>query len=112
MSTWCHQLTHGLPDVDFSILAVVTNPYPQPKYNLAPNVQGVIKVPQWGLLQPAEYSGHQPTSVVLRNFWNTTAQVIAARFKPLFERFLALVFSSSCDKEELGKVLLELQSYF
>ena len=112
MSTWCHQLTHGLPDIDFSILAVVTNPYPQPKYNLAPNVQSVIKVPQWGLLQPAEYSSHQPTSVVLRNFWNTTPQVIAARFQPLFERFLALVFSSCCDKEELGKVLLELQSYF
>jgi polysaccharide biosynthesis protein PelF len=112
VSTWCHQLTHGLPDIDFSILAVVTNPYPQPTYNLASNVQAVIKVPQWGLLQPAEYSCHQPTSKVLRNFWNTTPGIIAARFKPLFERFLALLFSFTCDKEELGKVLLELQNYF
>jgi glycosyltransferase involved in cell wall biosynthesis len=112
VSTWCHRLTHGLPDIDFTVLAVATNPSPQSKYDLAPNVRGVIKVPQWGLLQPAEYSYHQPPSVVLRNLWNTTAQGIATGFKPIFERFLALLFSSECDKEELGRVLLELHSYF
>jgi glycosyltransferase involved in cell wall biosynthesis len=101
-----------LPDIDFTLLAVVTNPSPQAKYDLAPNVREVIKVPQWGLLQPAEYSYHQPVSVVLRNLWNTTPQAIAARFKPIFEQFLALLFSSNCDKEELGRVLLELHSYF
>lgn len=112
VSTWCHRLTHGLPDVDFTLLAVVTNPYPQIKHNLAPNVQGVIKVPQWGLLQPAEHSHHQPASVVLSNLWDTTPSAVAARFKPVFERFLALVLSSHCDMEELGQVLLGLQSYF
>jgi len=112
VSTWCHRLTHGLPDIDFSVLAVVTNPSPQPQYDLAPNVREVIKVPQWGLLQPAEYSCHQPTSLVLRNLWNTTPQVIAAHFKPIFERLLALLFSPNCDKYELGQVLLKLQSYF
>jgi len=112
VSTWCHRLTHNLPNIDFTVLAVVTNPSPQSKYDLAPNVRQLIKVPQWGLLQPAEYSCHQLPSVVLRNRWNTTPQVIAARFKPIFERFLALLFSSSCDKEELGRVLLELHSYF
>jgi len=112
VSTWCHRLTHGLPDIDFTVLAVVTNPSPQSKYDLAPNVRQLIKVPQWGLLQPAEYSGHQPTSVVLRNLWNTTPQVTATRFKPIFERFLALLLSSDCDKEELGEVLLKLHGYF
>ena len=112
VSTWCDRLTHDLPNIDFTVLAVVTNPSPQSKYDLAPNVRELIKVPQWGLLQPAEYSCHQPPSVVLRNLWNTTPQVVARRFKPIFERFLALLFSSSCDKEELGRVLLELHSYF
>ena len=112
VSTWCHRLTHGLPDIDFTVFAVVTNPSPQSKYDLAPNVRDVIKVPQWGLLQPAEYSCHQSASVVLRNLWNTTPQVINTCFKPIFERFLALLFSSNCDKEELGHVLLKLHSYF
>jgi len=53
VSTWCHRLTYGLPYINFDVLAVVTNPFQQPKYELAPNVQEVIKVPQWGLLQPA-----------------------------------------------------------
>ncbi len=112
VSTWCHRLTHGLPDIDFTLLAVVTNPYPPIKHELAPNVQGVIKVPQWGLLQPAEYSNHQPSSIVLRNLWDTTRQRISARFKPLFERFIALILSAHCDMEELGQLLLALQSYF
>src|SRR5204863_8150554 len=47
-----------------------------------------------------------------RNLWNTTPQVIATRFKPIFERFLALLLSSDCDKEELGEVLLKLHGYF
>ena len=112
VSTWCDRLTHNLPTIDFTVLAVVSNPSPQPKYGLARNVREVIKVPQWGLLEPAEYSYHQAASVVLRNRWNTTPQVTASRFKPIFERFLALLFSSDCDKEELGLVLLELHSYF
>jgi polysaccharide biosynthesis protein PelF len=112
VSTWCHRLTHGLPDIDFRILSVVTNPYPESKYELAPNVHEVIKVPQWGLLQPAEYSQHQPTWLVLRNYWNATTESIRARFRPLFERLLALLLSSTCDQDELGQVLLQLQQYF
>src|SRR6266550_1873619 len=112
VSTWCHRLTDNLPNIDFTVLAVVTNPSTKSKYDLASNVRHVIKVPQWGLLQPAEYSCHQPASVVLRNLWNTTSEVITTCFKPIFEQFLALLFSSNCDKEELGHVLLKLHSYF
>jgi len=112
VSTWCDHLTRGLRDIDFKILAIVSNPFPQLQYLLAPNVIEVIKVPQWGLLQPAEYSQHQLTSVVLANRWNTTPKIISSRFKPLFERLLALVFSAERDKEELGRTLLDLQRYF
>ena len=112
MSTWCNRLTHGLADIDFRLLAVVTSPFPQAKQELAPNVQEVIKVPQWGLLQPAEYSHHQPTWLVLRNFWDTSPRAIRSHFKPIFERFVALILSSTCDREELGQVVLALQTYF
>jgi glycosyltransferase involved in cell wall biosynthesis len=112
VSTWCDRLTHGLPDINFRLLAVVTNPFEQPKYELAFNVQEVIKVPQWGLLQPAEYSDHNPASVVLSHLWSTTPRTVAASFQPLFERFLALILSGDCNNEQLGSVLLELQTYF
>jgi polysaccharide biosynthesis protein PelF len=112
VSKWCDLLTHGLPETAFQVQAIVTNPYPEPKYEFSPNVHNVIKVPQWGLLQPAEFSQHLPAWLVLRHMWDTTHHVIAMQFKPLFERLLALLFSSECDKEELGEVLLELQKYF
>ncbi len=112
VSTWCHRLTHGLTDIDFNLLSVVTNPYQQSKYELSENVLEVLKIPQWGLVQPAEYSRHQPASTFLRNRWNTTPEVIRTRFKPLFEQFLGLTFSPKCDKEELGQVLLRMQRYF
>jgi polysaccharide biosynthesis protein PelF len=112
VSTWCDRLTHGLPDINFRLLAVVTNPFEQLKYDLAYNVQEVIKVPQWGLLQPAEYSHHNPTSVVLSHLWNTTPQTVTASFQPLFERFLTFLFSGDCNHQELGTLLLELQTYF
>lgn len=112
VSKWCDLLTHGLSQTDFQVQAIVTNPYPQTKYEFSPNVKQIIKVPQWGLLQPAEFSHHQPTSIVLRNMWDTTHRVIATHFKPIFERLMGLLFSSNCDKEELGQVLLELQKYF
>ncbi|MBZ5630216.1 MAG: GT4 family glycosyltransferase PelF [Acidobacteriia bacterium] len=112
VSTWCHRLTHGLTDIEFSLLAVATSPYPQAKYDLAPNVRTVIKVPQWGLLQPAEYSHHQPTSMFLRKRWNTSSSVVSKRFKPLFEEFFAALFSSDRGMEQFGSVLLNLQTYF
>jgi glycosyltransferase involved in cell wall biosynthesis len=91
---------------------VVTNPFPQSKYELAPNVLDVIKVPQWGMMQPAEYSWHQPISMLLQNRWNTTPQTIAFCFRPWFERFIDLVSSTCCDPEDLGQVLLAMQGYF
>ena len=112
MSTWCDRLTRGLPDIDFSLLAVVTSPFEQLKYELAPNVQSVTKIPQWGLLQPAEYSHHHAASKVLSQHWNTTSETIGAQFEPLFERFLALILAGDCDNAELGSLLLEMQVYF
>lgn len=112
VSTWCDRLTRGLPDIDFTLLAVVTSPFEQLKYELAPNIQSVMKVPQWGLLQPAEYSHHHPASKVLSQRWNTTPRIVAGSFQPLFERFLALILSGNGDNQELGSLLLDMQMYF
>jgi len=112
VSSWCAQLVRGLPEIDFLVEAIVTNPYPVPKYDLPSNIREVIKVPQWGLLQPGEFSRHQPTSDFLHDLWETTPFAIASRFKPIFERFLALLFSSQSEKTELGDVLLQMQAYF
>ena len=40
VSKWCDLLTHGLPEIEFQVQAVVTNPYPESKYELAPQRAG------------------------------------------------------------------------
>jgi polysaccharide biosynthesis protein PelF len=112
VSTWCHRLTCGLTNFTFRLVAVVSNPYPRAQYELPGNVLEVIKVPQWGLLQPAAFSHHQRTSTVLAKYWNTSAQTLADQFRPLFECLLLQVLSPQRDKEELGRVLLDLYEYF
>jgi glycosyltransferase involved in cell wall biosynthesis len=112
VSTWCDRLTRGLPDINFSLLAVVTNPFEQIKYQLSSNIREVTKIPQWGLLQPAEYSFHNRASVSLSHLWNTTACVIDMDFKPLFEPFLALLLSGDIDNEKLGALLVGMHRYF
>ena len=111
VSTWCDRLTNGLPEIDFKIFAVTTDPFSAPRYTLAPNVSEVVRAPQWGHTQPAEYQP-MPFAKFLRKRWRTTPQLIEQSFRPLFEQFLCLVMSPTCNAEELGDVLLSLHLFF
>ena len=57
VSTWCHELTKQMPEVDFQILAIVANPYLPQQYQLSPNVTQVLKVLVNGL-RPDHYVIH------------------------------------------------------
>lgn len=54
VSTWCHALTHRLPEIDFTLLSVAMHPYLRPRYSLASNVVELVTVPLWGTADPAE----------------------------------------------------------
>ena len=54
VSTWCHALTRQLHNIDFTILGVAMHPYLPRRYELAPNVRGLVTVPLWGTADPAE----------------------------------------------------------
>src|SRR6266542_7018492 len=84
VSTWCHTLTHQLPEMDFHLLAVIMHPFLERRDTLAPNVRSLLKVPLWGTEDPTEYSWHQPFSRVLRGKWKTTEGAIKTRFTELF----------------------------
>jgi polysaccharide biosynthesis protein PelF len=112
VSTWCDRLTHGLPDIDFKIFALTTDPFTPERYDLAPNVSTVVRAPQWGFTQPAEYHAALNFNSFRRHRKDTTSIVIERSFKPLFEQFLSLAFSQNPCAEELGRVLVMLHFYF
>lgn len=47
VSVWCDQLVHGLPEVDFRLVAIVLNHQDRPIWKLPPNVRSVEMFPLW-----------------------------------------------------------------
>lgn len=111
VSTWCDRLTHGLADIDWSLFAVTTDPFTAARYELAGNVSKVVRAPQWGLLQPAEYQD-MSLQMFLKHRWRTKPQVIDRTFRPLFEQLLHLILRGTPDLPHLGEVLVSLHLYF
>ncbi len=112
VSTWCDRLTHGLSDIDFKLFALTTDPFTPALYPLAPNVSEVVRAPQWGFTQPAEYHAALNFHAFRRHRKSTNSAAIEITFKPLFEQFLSLVFAQSQNPLELGEVLVLLALLF
>jgi polysaccharide biosynthesis protein PelF len=113
VSTWCHELTEQMPEVDFKILAIVANPYLPQQYNLATNVTQVFKVPLWGMADPIEYGWRFPFSRALKSKIATTGTVISQRFIPLFEQLLkGILLPDLMDIETLGNTFVAIHEYF
>ncbi len=113
VSTWCHELTQQMPEIDFKILAVVANPYLPQQYQLSPNVTQVLKVPLWGVEDPIEYGWRFPFSRALKSKIATTGTIISQRFIPLFDRFLTGILSPDpIDIEALGDTVVAIHKYF
>ncbi len=113
VSTWCHELTHQMPEVDFRILAIVANPYLPQSYRLAPNVTQLIKVPLWGMEDPIEYGWRTPFSRALKSKIATTGTTIERKFIPLFEKLLMGILSPDrMEIETLGQIVVAIHKYF
>jgi polysaccharide biosynthesis protein PelF len=113
VSTWCHELTHQMPEVDFKILAIVANPYLAQQYPLATNVTQVLKVPLWGMEDPIEYGWRFPFSRALKSKIATTGGTISQRFIPLLEQLLMGILSPDrMDIETLGGTFVAIHKYF
>lgn len=108
VSTWCHALTNGLPDVDFTLLAVTTHPYLPLQYDLASNVSSVITVPVSGMEDPAEYGNHPSFPAHLRRRWATTTADVTDDYLPHLKHFLHQVTSRTEEPRALGVTLLQM----
>lgn len=113
VSTWCHMLTHQMPEVDFTIFAVIANPYLHQQYQLSANVTQLLKVPLWGMEDPIEYGWRFPFSRALKSKIATTGETIDNRFIPIFEKFLTgVLFPYAIDIDTLGRTIVAIHEYF
>jgi polysaccharide biosynthesis protein PelF len=113
VSTWCHELTQQMPEVDFMIVAIVANPYLSQQYPLAANVKKVFKVPLWGMEDPIEYGWRFPFSRALKSKIATTGTIISQRFIPLFDRLITgILCPDRLEIDRLGQTLVAIHEYF
>jgi polysaccharide biosynthesis protein PelF len=113
VSTWCHELTQQMPEIDFKIFAIVANPYLQQHYQLSANVTQVLKVPLWGMEDPIEYGWRFPFSRALKSKIATTGKTIDRLFIPIFEKLLTgVLLPDLVDIETLGDTVVAIHEYF
>jgi len=116
VSTWCHNLTQKLSEIDFSIFAVTTNPFNHSCYELLGNVRDVVKAPLWGTMQPGDYSWHQRVSDVLRSRMDSTHANLRRDFVPQWDCLMDKIFTGSLgnqnDLSGVVSALIEMHNLF
>lgn len=112
VTTWCDQLVRNLPDVRFSIFAVVMNPYVERPEQLPANVANIINVPLWGTQDASEHRTELSFSDVLLKKRRTTPAMIDRAVLPLMDQLTDLILSKGIDAAAFGEVIAALHRQF
>ena len=112
VSTWCDFLIRGVHDVDFTVWALMMNPFIGQQFEFPDNVTQFVGVPLWGVEQPAEYTRDIPSGKVFETSRRTTEAEVEQHFLPLFNRFIDAVTAALFDPNEFAAVLAAMHAYF
>jgi glycosyltransferase involved in cell wall biosynthesis len=111
VSTWADLLVNSLPEFEFEIVSVVSNPHVELRYSLPDNVVGLHTIPLWGSERPEEYNGLNFANFVGKAY-RTTERAITEKFQPHFKTFIEQVITSAPDPQALGRALYDMHVYF
>jgi glycosyltransferase involved in cell wall biosynthesis len=109
VSTWCHELIGGLPEIEFTVYALIGNPSSGMEYTLPPNVRRTVVLPLWGHERLAEYNHAD-----LRSLGRRDRVALRAIFLPLFNDFLDEIVRGmeSANPTRLVTIIGGLYRYF
>ncbi len=108
VSTWCEQLLGGLPEHDFTVLAVTANPHVDYLYDVPANTR-VVPVPLWGTEHLEEYVPRP--GFLLRKLAPGGAGPVRARLVPALDELLDTMLLRVAAPERIAACLLELADY-
>lgn len=112
VSTWCDLLVRELGEVDFTIWALMMNPFVKQQFEFPANVKQFVAVPLWGIEQPAEYTRELPTAQVFRASRRTRERDVEQHFLPIFDAFVNTVSSPIFDAPAFARTLVAMHDYF
>lgn len=110
VSTWCDLIVNGLPEIEFDVVSVVSNPHVEIRYKLPPNVKEVVKIPLWGSERPEEYNHVRPFKFFL-NSLDTSNSSINKYFIPYFHDFFREIIAGGNNSQLIGDCLYGMHQY-
>jgi glycosyltransferase involved in cell wall biosynthesis len=112
VSTWCHALTHGLTDVDFTLLALARDPLVERRFELAPNVVDFRPIPLWGVRNAWEFGPDPGLRTVRRRVRPSDESALAAGFISPFATVVRELLGASRDDVQLAEAIHALYRFF
>jgi glycosyltransferase involved in cell wall biosynthesis len=111
VSTWADQLVTSLPEFEFEIVSVVSNPHVELRYTMPSNVVGLHTIPLWGSERPEEYNGIDFFKFVQKSY-RTSEKVVEEKFRPYFMTFMEQVVDGAPDPGAFGRAMYGMHRYF
>jgi glycosyltransferase involved in cell wall biosynthesis len=113
VSTWCHLLTRGLEEIDFTLLAVTMHPYVARRFELGRNIQRLVTVPLWGTADPAESRPNLNYAAFITRRRAAASDDACARFIAAHGRFVqAALCPEGASADQLASSLVGLHRHF
>lgn len=108
VSTWCEQVLRGLPEHEFTVLAVTANPHVDYLYGVPANTR-IVPVPLWGTEHLEEYVARP--GLFRRTLAPSGGGPVRARFLPALEELLDTMLLCVAPPDRIAACLLEIADY-
>jgi glycosyltransferase involved in cell wall biosynthesis len=111
VSTWCEVLLRELPQVDFTLMSMTSDPRLEPLYKMPPNVVELCPIPLWGLLDAAEAHPRLRLAGLDRRRRRTTEEVVRRAFVPILQSFLEELLVADDEPERLAASIHQIHRF-
>ena len=102
---WAKQIVDNLQEIEFVVLNIISNPNVSGSYTVPKNVSKVMEVPLYGCQRYEEfYAGGKFIQKVI----STDESFVKKKFVPFFEKFLAELFSDTCNYHKMSQLFYNM----
>lgn len=112
VGTWCESLVKALDDVDFTVFALMMNPFVKESYERPANVD-LVGCPIWGVEEPAEFNPAVSPRRLLVLSALMDEHTARNRFVPILREMLEMIIGvAPYDPRRFGELLYLAHVYF
>jgi glycosyltransferase involved in cell wall biosynthesis len=112
VSTWCHLLLSDLPNFDFTLVSLVSDPAARPQFNLPASVVEFRPIPIWGVRESLEAQQELRAVDLWSRKRRTANHTVAHEFVPRFRAFVEELFAETGNPQRLAATIHAMHRFF